>query len=114
MRGIFSVAIIAALSMSILNAEVTKEYKDLSNRYKWIGVYVKEKGKVDQVLKSNTRFYEFKDTIKRLWNSGCLSHSSAIARLAGPSVCSGWLVFQGAAQADRDQRCLPPVVACPA
>ncbi|MEA2028020.1 MAG: hypothetical protein U9N49_03475, partial [Campylobacterota bacterium] len=47
-----------------------KEYKNLSNRYKYIGVFVKEKSKVDQVIKYNARFYEFKDTIKRLWTSG--------------------------------------------
>jgi hypothetical protein len=65
--SLLSIFIALILTSTLANA---KEYNDLSNRYKWVGVFVKEKGKVDQMIKSNTRFYEFKDTIKRLWNSG--------------------------------------------
>ncbi|KIM13400.1 MAG: hypothetical protein KU38_01760 [Sulfurovum sp. FS08-3] len=53
-----------------MSAKEYKEYADLSNRYKWVGVFVGESGKVEQILKSHFHFYEFQDTIKRLWNSG--------------------------------------------
>ncbi|MBN2825141.1 MAG: hypothetical protein JXQ76_07460 [Campylobacterales bacterium] len=68
--SLFAMVLVMALSTTFAMAKEYKEYTDLSNRYKWVGVFVNEGKKVDQVLKSNTRFYEFKDNIKRLWNSG--------------------------------------------
>jgi len=61
---------VMTFATTLVGAEAYTEYKDLSNRYKWVGVFVKEGKKVDQVIKYHARFYEFKDTIKRLWNSG--------------------------------------------
>jgi hypothetical protein len=49
-----------------MSAKEYKEYANLSNHYKWVGVFVNQSGKAEQLLKSHTHFYEFQDSMKRL------------------------------------------------
>ena len=67
MKNIISSILLILVFLSPMSA---REYNDLSNRYKWIGVFVKDTNKNQQILKSTDGFYDFKDEIKLLWNSG--------------------------------------------